>query len=79
MSVRASTSSPRTCSGAMNAGVPLIALSFVSAVCGDTREFFDESEVQNLDEIGPFTEPADEDVAGFDIAMDQSGIVSLFE
>jgi hypothetical protein len=32
MSVRASTSSPRTCSGAMNAGVPPIALSFVSAV-----------------------------------------------
>ena len=79
MSVRASTSSPRTCSGAMNAGVPLIALSFVSALCVERAQLFDESEIYNLDEIGPFTEPADEDIAGFDIAMDQSGVVSLFE
>jgi hypothetical protein len=37
------------------------------------------AEIYYLDEIRAFTEPADEDVAWLDIAMDQSGIVSLFE
>ena len=43
------------------------------------RQFFDQSEIQYLDEIGALPEAADEHVAALDVAMHQSSVVCLFE
>ena len=77
MSVRASTRSPRICSGAMYLGLPMKRPVCVRSSRLRLGDVLHEPEVENLDEVGLVAVLDEEDVRGLEVAMDDAERVRL--